>query len=81
MWLDMISKYIKHFPRTEPHYYKASKKYLQSDLTLPKMYSMFIRETDKGDKPSFSTYSRLFNDMNLEFHRAKKTNVLSAYRF
>ncbi|XP_012940904.1 uncharacterized protein LOC106012449 [Aplysia californica] len=36
------------------------------------MYAMFLAENDDGYMPSFSTYARVFNDMNIAFHRPKK---------
>ncbi|GFO27701.1 tRNA uridine 5-carboxymethylaminomethyl modification enzyme mnmg [Plakobranchus ocellatus] len=33
---------------------------------------MFIEEKGKDDKPSFSTYSRIFKHMNFGFHKPKK---------
>lgn len=73
-WRERINTHIERFPKVESHYCRAStsKEYLHSDLTLPKMYAMFIQEISGDDKPCYSTYSRVFNDKNLGFHRPKK---------
>ncbi|GFO43437.1 hypothetical protein PoB_006994200 [Plakobranchus ocellatus] len=74
LWRDRISKHIERFPRVESRYRRqsTSKEYLHCDLNLSKMYSMFIKENGGADKLSFSTYSRVFNHMNLGFHKPKK---------
>ena len=54
LWRQEINKHIERFHLV----LSTSKQYLHSDLTLPKMYAMFIDETSGNDKPSYSTYSR-----------------------
>lgn len=72
---EAIENHISRFPRVESHYCRSStsKEYLHSDLTIQKMYSMFISDIgDEEDKPSISTYHKIFNKLNLAFYRPKK---------
>ncbi|XP_035828197.1 uncharacterized protein LOC118478520 [Aplysia californica] len=49
----------------------SSKEYLP-DLTLSKMYDMFVKENPCNDIPSFYTYRRVFKRKSLAFHSLKK---------
>lgn len=72
---DLCIKHIDRFPRVESHYCRenSTREYLHSDLTLKKMYRMFIGTLEGNPmKPSFSTYKRVFKGKNLSFHRPKK---------
>nr|CAH7765067.1 unnamed protein product [Callosobruchus chinensis] len=78
-----ISEHIDLFPRVESHYCRSStsKRYLHPDLTLRKMYFMFIQENEASGfeiKPSFSTYRRVFVTKNLSFSIRKRISVLYA---
>lgn len=66
-----VEEHIDRFPRTESHYCKASstKEWLSSDLTLQKMYAMFISESI--DKPTLLTYRNVKKKM-LHFTDQKK---------
>lgn len=72
---DLCVKHIDRYPRVESHYCRegSTREYLHSDLTVKKMYRMFIRSLEGNPlKPSFSTYKRVFKGKNLSFHRPKK---------
>ncbi|CAG9766085.1 unnamed protein product [Ceutorhynchus assimilis] len=71
---DSIINHINKFPRVESHYCRkdSSREYLHGDLSLRKMYDMFIEELQSTEsKPSFSLYRFIFKKMNLSFHRPK----------
>lgn len=67
-----IKAHLNRFPRVESHYCRkdSSKEYLHPDLTLRKMYSMFLEEY--GTQVSFNLYRSVFKEMNLSIHRPKK---------
>lgn len=72
-----IEKHIERFPKMESHYCRANttKLYLHPDLSLTKIYSMFIEELNlngHSNLPSFSTYKRVFKNKGLSFHSPKK---------
>jgi hypothetical protein len=72
---QMIDNHIAKFPRVESHYCRAdtTKEYLHPSLNLPKLYNMFVSELKESDeKPSYSTYVRVFKTKNLAFHHPKK---------
>lgn len=71
---EEISNHIDRFPKVESHYCRSSssKEYLSPDLTLPKMFHMFLETCTGEHKPSFPTNSRVFKEKNLSFHRPKK---------
>ncbi|XP_012940161.1 uncharacterized protein LOC106012278 [Aplysia californica] len=71
---DKISRHIDRFSRVESHYCRASssKEYLSPDLTLSKMYDMYVKENSCNDIPSFHTYRRVFKTKSLAFHSPKK---------
>lgn len=71
----LIRDHINRFQRVESHYCRkdTTREYLHSDLTLRKMYTMFIEELGSNtDKPCFTSYRAVFKTMNLSFHRPKK---------
>lgn len=71
----LIENHISRFPRVESHYCRkdSTREYLNSDLSLKKMYAMFLGELSPNeDKPSFTTYRAVFKTKNLSFHRPKK---------
>ncbi|CAG9827386.1 unnamed protein product [Diabrotica balteata] len=71
----LIENHINRFPRVESHYCRkdSTREYLHSDLTLKRMYAMFIYESGfDEDKSSFTTYRAVFKAKNLSFHRPKK---------
>lgn len=78
---DAISIHIDRFPKMESHYCRknTSRQYLHPDLTLRKMYLMFLEnwttKTKNESKPSFSTYQRAFKTKNLSFFPLKKISV------
>lgn len=73
---NAISVYIDRYPKMESHYCRknTSRQYLHPDLTLRKMYLMFLEDwaTKNEGKPSFSTYERTFKTTNLFFFSPKK---------
>lgn len=72
---EAILNHIARFPRVESHYCRSSstREYLHPELTISKMYSMFLEEVDSEDrKPCIDLYRRVFRSLNLSFHRAKK---------
>lgn len=72
---EAIESHINRLPRVESHYCRASskRKYLHSELTVTKMYELFIAEqSNDGDKPCLDLYRKVFRGLNLSFHKPKK---------
>ena len=71
---ERIRNHINRFPHVESHYCRASstRRYLNSNLSLPKMYAMFLEENKNNDNPYFSTYRRVLKEKNFAFHRPPK---------
>ncbi|KAG5876383.1 hypothetical protein JTB14_022653 [Gonioctena quinquepunctata] len=73
---EAIEKHINEFPKIESHYCRAksTREYLHPDLTISKMYSLFLEEQNKvnGKKLSKTTYQNIFRSKNLSFHKPKK---------
>lgn len=72
-----IEQHIGRFPRVESHYCRSSssRQYLHPDLSLPKMFYMFLEHLEKMGckfKTSYYTYRRVFKTQNLSFHNPKK---------
>lgn len=70
-----IQNHIDKFPRVESHFCRAksTREYLHPDLTILKMYSLFLEEIKENDEiPSITTYRNIFRSKNLSFHRPKK---------
>lgn len=68
----LIAEHINRFPRVESHYCRkdSKKEYLHHDLTLKKMYNMFLQEYN--ETVSVTLYRNVFQSMNLSFHSPKK---------
>lgn len=66
-----IHDHINSFPAYESHYTRrdTAKKYLQSDLTISKMYELYCSNREKP--VSISKYSEIFKTMNLKFKSPK----------
>nr|CAH7721344.1 unnamed protein product [Callosobruchus chinensis] len=66
---NKISDHIDRYPKMESHYCRAktSRMYLHPDLTLQKMYDMFIEELSHQ-----SSQRKIFNSKNLSFYNPKK---------
>lgn len=75
---DIIHQHISRFPKVESHYCrsKTSKMYLHPDLSLSKMYAMYVEELQDNKRTdlvaSFSLYRKIFKSKNLSFFRPKK---------
>lgn len=69
-----IENHIKRFPRVESHYCRSSstREYLYSDLTIPKMYALYLNDCNHKPPGSITTYRRVFKSLNLSFHSPKK---------
>nr|CAH7753579.1 unnamed protein product [Callosobruchus chinensis]CAH7761330.1 unnamed protein product [Callosobruchus chinensis] len=69
-----ISNHINLFPKVESHYCRKSttKEYLHSDLSIPKMYSMYLKENEGESVGGIDLYRKIFKQKNLSFHRPKK---------
>lgn len=69
-----IVQHINRFPRVESHYCreKSSKEYLSSQLSITKMYDMYLQEHEDKDPASFNTYRRVFKSLNVSVHKPKK---------
>lgn len=69
-----IREHISLFPRVESHYCRKSttKEYLHSDLSIPKMYSMYLKENEGETVGGIDFYRKIVKEMNLSFHRPKK---------
>lgn len=80
---ETIQHHINRFPRVESHYCRASstREYLHSELTVSKMYDLFVEENNNEDKPCIDLYRKVFRENNLSFHRPKKDqcSICSTY--
>lgn len=81
--LAAVNSHIDRFPRTESHYCRRSStcEYLAAELTVDKMYRMFLEENPQ-DSVSFSTYYSAFKRKNLKFFKPKKDlcSICESYR-
>ncbi|KAG5872827.1 hypothetical protein JTB14_023907 [Gonioctena quinquepunctata] len=73
---EAIGKHINKLPKIKSHYCRAksTQEYIHPDLTISKMYSLFLEEQNEvnGEKPSITTYRNIFRSKNLSFHKPKK---------
>lgn len=74
---NSVEQHILRFPKVESHYCRqsSSRQYLHEDLSLPKMYDMYIKAQQSSENfklASFALYRKVFKSMNLSFHRPKK---------
>lgn len=74
--MDFIRNHINSFPKIESHYRRAetSKQYLESNLNMARMYSLYCEKCeDEGRKSASETvYRKVFNtEFNLSFHTPK----------
>ena len=78
-----IREHISKFPRAESHYCRSStsREYLSPELTVSKMYEMFVKE-NADLCCAYSTYFRIFKSMKLSFLSPKKDmcGLCSTYR-
>ena len=79
--MELIRAHIKKYPTMESHYCRmtSSRKYLDSRLTIRKMYEQFrefwLTEEHVGDMsiPSEAVYRHIFcSEFNLSFHTPRK---------
>lgn len=81
-----IKDHIESFPVTESHYTRKSsnKMYLDSKLSISKMYSLYKERCDqKKQKPaSITTYKRIFGkEYNYSFFKPKKDQCALCMRY
>ena len=74
---DFVREHIQSFPRIESHYCRknTNKEYLESSLTLQKMYDMYCVKCEEQNKSPVkqSMYRNIFNkEFNIDFHQPKK---------
>lgn len=72
---EAVRNHINRFPRVESHFCRSStsREYLNSDLTVQKMYAMFLEDwSPKPNPPTLRYYEKTFKEMNLSIHRPKK---------
>lgn len=74
---DLVREHIRSFPKIESHYCrsKTKKEYLESSLTLQKMYRMYKSMCEEKNKApvKLSMYRFVFNtEFNIEFQKPKK---------
>ena len=79
--LDTVRKHIEAFPRVESHYTRkdSNREYLNSDLSINKMYSLYKEEQQKKGKRAVKckVYRTIFcEEHNLAFHKPKKDQCL-----
>lgn len=69
--VETITQHINSFPAYESHYCRrdSSAKYLSSDLSISKMYSLYCEEVETPI--SLAKYSEIFHTMNLKFKQPK----------
>ncbi|CAH0553939.1 unnamed protein product [Brassicogethes aeneus] len=81
---EAMEKHIRRFPRVESHYCRANttREYLHSDLSIPKMYALYLEDSDLQTPGSIITYRRVFKSQNLSFHSPKKDqcSLCATYR-
>lgn len=75
--LQQVKNHINSFARVESHYCRADsrKEYLESGLTITKMYELYSKKMDEENLPAVksSFYRNVFcEQFNLSFHKPKK---------
>lgn len=70
--LNEVVTHIQSFPAYESHYCRqtTSKKYLQSDLTLTKMYELY--KENRENPVSATIYAKKFHELKLSFKKPQK---------
>ncbi|KAK6178325.1 hypothetical protein SNE40_013124 [Patella caerulea] len=74
---DFVREHIQSFPKVESHYCRQStaKEYLESDLSITKMYRLYLERCEQDSKESVKEhiYRQIFNtEFNLSFFSPKK---------
>lgn len=72
---ELVTSHINRFPRIQSHFCRHStdRQYLSPDLTLRKMYQMFISDMEHhGMAVSCTFYKKIFHEQKLSFHDPKK---------
>ena len=77
---ERIRSHNNRFPHVESHYCRASstRRYLNSHLSLPKMYAMFLNENKNNDNHYFQHTGGYSSRKTLRFTGPQKINVSSA---
>ncbi|XP_072399150.1 uncharacterized protein [Diabrotica undecimpunctata] len=72
--LNEVVAHIRSFPAYESHYCRqtTSKLYLQSDLTIAKMYRLYKENTEIKNCVSMTIYSAKFHELGLKFKKPQK---------
>lgn len=70
--IEQVKNHINQFPAYESHYCRqtTSKKYLNPDLSISKMYSLY-KEQNIPNPVSLTVYLRIFHSLNLSFKQPK----------
>ncbi|CAH1972710.1 unnamed protein product [Acanthoscelides obtectus] len=78
--IKTVLQHINRYPRVESHYcrQKSSKEYLSPQLSITKMFDMYLKEYEHKDPASFNSYRISFKSLNVSVHKPKKTNALRA---
>lgn len=73
--LHVIKQHIMSFPSSESHYSRerSSKKFLSSDLSVAKMYELYIEQCMelKTHVVHYNTYRKVFRSLNLSFRKPR----------
>lgn len=80
---ESISMYISRFPKVLSHYCSARsiKQYFHSDLSLPQMYAMYVREFSEGGKLDSQSTKEYFMNKTLHFINKLKNVCSSCIKF
>lgn len=84
--VQFVKGHIEAFPTMESHYCRntSSKKYLDSTLSISKMYELYKAKcTDASKTPvSINVYRNIFcTQYNLDFHKPKKDQCLMCHKY
>lgn len=84
--VDFVKQHIQAFPTMESHYCRktSSKSYLDSTLTISKMYELYEETCRTATKSpvSINVYRKIFcTEYNLDFHKPKKDQCLLCHKY
>lgn len=84
--VEIVKEHIEAFPKMESHYCRktSSKMYLDSNLSISKMYELYQEKCKNASKTpvSINVYRNIFcTQYNLDFHKPKKDQCLMCNKY
>lgn len=84
--VEIVKEHIEAFPKMESHYCRktSSKMYLESNLSISKMYELYQEKCKNASKTpvSINVYRNIFcTHYNLDFHKPKKDQCLMCHKY